>query len=275
MKVKMILPVIISIAILACGNNESPVINHVLAPEPNPIKPNLSPPVIKKIVVPDQVRAVGRIILEAVAEDADGNALTYNWQAPGKLIYSKTTSIAIWTAPIDLGVATINVTVNDGIHEITKSADVTVIPSLIVPGEEVAGIRLGSGLNKVIHLYGEPTHQHELDVGGELITALGWDTELKWQNVGLTVYFRGKRVSEIQLSATNTAKTEGGNGIGSDCDEVRKEMEQKFGRNKSGGNASSLEPDEGYQGYNWKREGIEIRCRLSIVVQIVIRKPQK
>ena len=90
---------IFPIVILACGGNEN--INRVVTPEPEPIrKPiiNLSPPIINKIVIPDHVRAgTRRIKLEAVAEDPDGNTLTYNWEVPaGKLIYNKSMSIAIW-----------------------------------------------------------------------------------------------------------------------------------------------------------------------------------
>ena len=153
MKMNLILS-IISIIMLACGDNESPVIDRVVAPEPKPIKPNLAAPVIKKIVVPDQIRAGARITLEAVAEDEDGNTLTYNWQAPGILKYPKTlsSSIVFWTAPIDLGVATITLTVDDGINKTTKSAEVKVINSLIVPGEEIAGIKLSDRLWRIIDL---------------------------------------------------------------------------------------------------------------------------
>lgn len=63
MNTKIILTLsVISIVILACGDNESPVINNVVAPEPKPIKPNLSAPVIKKIVVPDQIRVVNSVL---------------------------------------------------------------------------------------------------------------------------------------------------------------------------------------------------------------------
>ena len=275
---------IFPIVILACGDsNDTTVINHVVTPEPKPVKPNLSPPTIRHIVVPDQVHAGAKIKLEALAEDPDGNTLTYNWEAPGKFL-NKAMSIAIWTAPIDLGLATINLTVNDGIHENKQSVDVHVIPALIVPGQEAAGIRLGARLNEVIDIYGEPTHQAdiaELDLFPHEFTE--WDTKVDWNNHGLTVYLRNNsRVFAIVIGAPNSAITVAGNGIGSDCDQIRDEMDKNFGRNLRGGGGSS----RGYYAYIWDHHGIEIRCHLEdwenwhrsaepenpIVYQIVISK---
>ena len=267
---KLIL-VVISIVILACGDNESPVNNHVVAPEPKPII-NLSAPVIKKIVVPDQVHAGARIKLDAVAEDPDGNALTYNWQMPGKLIHATTSGVATWAVPIDMGVVTVTLTVNDGIYKTTKSTDVRVIHSLIVPGKEAAGIRLIDRLNHVIDLYGEPSNQVEakdLDVPWDL----GWDTGFEWKNVGLIVYFRSNRIYQIRIRAPNTAKTAGGNGIGSNCDEARRE----FGRSGGSGKprVEILDGDEEYYPYGWDHKGIQIRCYMSIIKWIVIYKKEK
>ena len=117
---RILIPTAILVMCLACGDMRTSIawLRLNLSPIRKPII-NLSPPIINKIVIPDHVRAgTRRIKLEAVAEDPDGNTLTYNWEVPaGKLLYNKSMSIAIWTAPIDLGVVTINLTVNDGIHE--------------------------------------------------------------------------------------------------------------------------------------------------------------
>ena len=277
---KMILTLsVISIVILACGDNERPVIEPVVvAPEPKPIKPNLSAPVIKKIVVPDQVHAGDRVKIQAAAEDPDGNTLTYNWEAPGKLIYTvESLSVAIWTVPINMDVATINVTVNDGIHEVKKSVDVRVNPALIVAEQEAAGIKLTDRLNHVIDLYGEPSSQVDFDdLGIDRTNMLGekviiWDTKREWKNDGLTVYFKGSRVLGIVISAPNTTLTAGGNGIGSTCDDIRNELKATL-KNKVPWLHMSGGPNfrDDYHSYIWVDYGIEIRCRLGVVLQIVI-----
>ena len=259
---------VISIVILGCGDNENPVINRVIAPEPTIEPINLSAPVIKKIVVPDQVRAsTRRIKLEAVAEDPDGNTLTYNWEVlAGKLLYNKSMSIAFWTAPIDLGVVTITVTVNDGIHESTQSAEIRVIPALIVPGKEAAGIRLGDKLYKVVDLYGEPTSQinvNELDEGFHHIE---WQTQYRWDNAGLTLYFLHDRVYEIEIGDPNTATTADSIGIGTDFDEAHRIL----GPYTGGGNQGDERGP--YQLYDWSHKGIEIKRVGSIVKWILIRE---
>lgn len=263
---------IFPIVILACGGNEN--IDRVVTPEPEPIrKPiiNLSAPVINKIVVPDQVRAsTRRIKLEAVAEDPDGNTLTYNWEVPaGKLIYNKSMSIAIWTAPIDLGVVTINLTVNDGIHESSQSAEIRVIPALIVPGKEAAGIRLGDKLDEIIDLYGEPNNQldvNELDGGAHFIR---WETKYNWDNAGLTLYFRNNRVYEIEIGHPHTATTVEGIGIGTDFDEAHRIL----GPYNGGGNQGDRWRQ--YQAYLWDHKGLEIRRVGSIVKWILVREKKK
>lgn len=168
-----------------------------------------------------------------------------------------------------MGTVTITLTVNDGIHESTQSADIRVIPALIVPGKEAAGVRLGEKLNEVIGLYGEPNSQINVNEWDGVHHDIEWHSQYNWENAGLTVYSRNNRVFEIEISAPNTAKTEGGNGIGSNCDDVIDELTSKFGKNKT--SVSTNHPLEFYQGYIWKHAGIEVRCRLSIVVQLVIR----
>ncbi len=270
--------VVLSLFILACGDNESPVTELVVAPEPIIEPINLSPPVIKKIVVPDQIHAGARIKLEAVAEDPDGNALTYNWEASGNLLYTKTMSIAIWTPPpIDLGVTTINVTVNDGIYEVTKSADVSVIHSLIVPGEQAGGIRLGAPLHAVIDIYGEPSHRVKVGEGKFEVVfpdQYEWDTEVEWKNAGLTIYLRNNRVYVIEIGAPNTAQTTDGITIGTNCDDAGTKLGLRFGGgpaipNIIGGGGKEYYP------YNWAQKGIGIHCYMSIIKWIVIYEKEE
>lgn len=257
-----VLPILIS----ACGETEIEKPVPIVAPEPKPEPVNFSPPVINNIVVPDQVHALQRrITLEAVAEDPDGNTLTYNWEAPGKLIYTKTMSIAFWTAPIDLGTATINLTVNDGIHEVHKSVDVTVTPALIVPGQEAAGVRLGDTLDKVIHLYGEPNSKINVNEWDGVHHDIQWETRYDWYTAALTLYFRNNRVYEIEIGAPNTATTENGIGIGTDFDQAN----IKLGPYNAGGGGDNVGQEPAHE-YRWEHLGIEIERVGSIVKWIVI-----
>ena len=52
------------------------------------------------------------------------------------------------------------------------------------------------------------------------------------------------------ISAPNIAITAAGNGIGSDCDEIRNELDRKFGRDHVVG-GSNIEDD--YYAYIWAR----------------------
>ena len=61
----------------------------------------------------------------------------------------------MWTAPLEMGLVTVMLTVDDGVNEsVTKSAVVQIVHALIVPGEEAAGIQLGDGFDRVTILYG-------------------------------------------------------------------------------------------------------------------------
>lgn len=133
------------------GVNESTVKSKKIA-----VNLKNSAPYIKRIVVPDKVHAGARIQLEAIADDADEDTLTYNWKAAG-ILSSETTPTSIWTAPFDSNLTTVTLAVDDGINEmVEKSVEVIVIHSLIVPGKEAAGIQLGDEFDRVRALYGKP-----------------------------------------------------------------------------------------------------------------------
>ncbi|MFC1861457.1 PKD domain-containing protein [Chloroflexota bacterium] len=75
--------------------------------------PNNDPVITSLDVEQDWTLTSGKIDLEAIATDADGDSLNYDWSASeGKL--SSTGSVATWTAPDAPGTYTITVEVTDG-----------------------------------------------------------------------------------------------------------------------------------------------------------------
>lgn len=219
---KMILTLsLISIVILACGDdNDSLVI-------PEPVNPQNSAPVINTIFVPEQVHAGARITLGVSTEDPDGDTLTYNWQVAGGLLSSNSTPKVIWTTPTEMGFTTVTLSVKDPTNKVvTKSAEVRVIHSLIVPGQEAAGIRMGAPLSSATKLYGTPKHNIFInDLPGE-DGKVFWEN-YEWKNVGLIVHVDSSgHIDGIKITEPNTAKTVGCNGIDSPYDKVRDE----FGR---------------------------------------------
>ena len=180
-----------------------------------PINLKNAVPVIEKIVVSARVHAVSRVELEAVVHDADGDSLTYSWETEGGMLDSDSIATPTWTAPIEMGLVTIALTVDDGINEpATKSASVLIIHGLIVPGEEAAGIRLGDDFDRVKAIYGKPSRR--ADDRFEY-----WDPD--FGIVGLLDAI--DRVDALFLSRPNKAKTAGGVGIGS----TLKRVEGEFG----------------------------------------------
>lgn len=119
-----------------------------------------SAPVIKKILVPDKVHAGSRTHLEAITDDLDGDILTYNWEVEAGILNSENTPETMWTAPIEMGFVKITLILDDGINEVVEqSAEVRIIHSLILPGQEAAGIKLGDEFDRVIALYGKPSRR--------------------------------------------------------------------------------------------------------------------
>ena len=219
---KMILTLsVISIVILACGDDN----DSLLTPEP--VNPQNSAPVINTIFVPEQVHAGAHITLGASTQDPDGDTLTYNWQVAGGLLRSNSTPKVIWTTPTEMGFTTVTLSVKDPTNKVvTKSAAVRVIHSLIIPGQEAAGIRLGAPLSSATKLYGTPKHHFKLDPEGHE----DWDIDhYEWKEFGLIVHVDSSdRVYRIEIREPNTAKTIGCNGIDSPHDKVRDEFGLTF-----------------------------------------------
>ena len=180
-----------------------------------PINLKNSAPVIEKIVVSDRVHAVSSVELEAVVHDAEGDALTYSWEADKGLLDSESVPTPTWTAPIEMGLVTVRLTVDDGINEpATKSASVLIIQGLIVAGAEAAGISLGDAFDRVKAIYGQPS-------GREGTRFEYWNPDF-----GLSGVLDGiNRVEGLFLRRPNKAKTAGEIGIGS----TQKRVEEEFG----------------------------------------------
>ena len=123
-----------------------------------PIKLQNAAPVIENIVVSERVHAVSSVELKAGVHDADGDALTYSWDVDKGLLDSEEVSTPTWTAPTEMGLVNVRLTVDDGINEPTvKSVSVLVIHGLIMPGAEAAGIKLGDEFDRVKAIYGRPS----------------------------------------------------------------------------------------------------------------------
>ena len=165
-----------------------------------------SAPIIKEIVVPKRIPGGEDVQLQAVIHDEDGDTLTYHWQVGKGTLSSETTPITIWSTPIHEGSVPVTLTVSDGISEVTKLITVRIVFSLIVPGEQAAGIKLGDAFDKVKALYGEPS---------ELVD--NWFAY--WEPPrGLSGYLNFdpvRSVRSIYIDWPNKAKTAAGNGIGS------------------------------------------------------------
>ena len=180
-----------------------------------PISLQNSAPVIVGIVVSEWVHAVSNVALQTVVHDADGDTLTYSWEVKKGVLRSETTPTPMWTAPLEMGLVTLMLTVDDGVNEpVSESVVVRIVHALIVPGEEAAGIKLGDTLNRVKALYGSPSKRNS-------------DFFAYWDpDIGLSGFLDGiGLVENLSIRKPNEAKTAGGIGIGS----TLKRVEEEFG----------------------------------------------
>ena len=76
---------------------------------------NNPPQIVTVQALPDAISIGGTVTLSAIATDADGDTLTYLWQASKGQFTDPTNHVTLWTAPTDFtGVFQITVTVTDG-----------------------------------------------------------------------------------------------------------------------------------------------------------------
>ena len=88
-----------------------------------------SQPVIDRVVVPEEVKAGETVKLEIIAHDADGDALTYNWDVSAGTVDAD----GIWTVPAEPTSATVFVHVSDGVNSAVASSRISV--EVVAPPE--------------------------------------------------------------------------------------------------------------------------------------------
>ena len=88
-----------------------------------------SQPVIDRVVVPDEVKAGETVQLEIIAHDADGDALTYNWDVSEGTV----DAAGVWTVPAEPTSAIVFVHVSDGVNTAVASSKISV--EIVAPPE--------------------------------------------------------------------------------------------------------------------------------------------
>ena len=81
-----------------------------------------SQPVIDRVIVPEEVKAGETVKLEVVANDADGDKLTYKWEVSEGTV----DAAGVWTVPSDATRATVLVRVGDGVNSAVTSSKISV-----------------------------------------------------------------------------------------------------------------------------------------------------
>ena len=81
-----------------------------------------SRPTIDRVIVPQEVKAGEKVKLEIVANDADGDKLTYKWEVSEGTV----DAAGVWTVPADVTSAIVFVHVGDGINSAVASSKISV-----------------------------------------------------------------------------------------------------------------------------------------------------
>jgi len=103
-------PILMMVAVGACRSSGGP------APAASPARPSAAnhPPKVRALCDPCTVAAGRTVTLNADAQDADGDALTYAWSAPSGAAAPAASKQTTWTAPSAEGPVPITVRVSDG-----------------------------------------------------------------------------------------------------------------------------------------------------------------
>ena len=104
------LAIVALVAAGACRSSGGP------APAASPAPPSAAnhPPKVRALCDPCTIAAGRTVTLNADAQDADGDALTYAWSAPSGAAAAATSKQTTWTAPSAEGPVPITVRVSDG-----------------------------------------------------------------------------------------------------------------------------------------------------------------
>ncbi len=94
-------------------------------PPPPPPVPQNRPPTVQARCEPCTVEVGKTSSITAVAQDPDGDSLTYRWSAPSGILQNPTDRQTIWTAPNQEGPVQATITVDDGKGG-TASANTTI-----------------------------------------------------------------------------------------------------------------------------------------------------
>ena len=94
-------------------------------PPPPPVVPQNRPPTVQARCEPCTVEVGKTSTITAVAQDPDGDTLTYRWTVPSGTLQNPSDRQTIWTAPNQEGPVQATITVNDGKGG-TASANTTI-----------------------------------------------------------------------------------------------------------------------------------------------------
>ena len=150
-----------------------------------------TPPGIVSLTSRDHVIAPGdSVLIECVAEDADGDELTYEWTCDRGVINGHTGVIA-WTAPAEEGLARVTVDVSDGGEETVSQSITVIVRSNVSPA--ITGLTadldwVRPGASTAVHCTAEDldgdsltytwsTTGGQISGGGETVTWTAPDTE--------------------------------------------------------------------------------------------------
>ena len=120
---RLLMGMVVAVCSAACDLPTSPssvsvTTNSSLVNQPGPVPAGGDranhPPDVGIDAAPRRVAPGEPVTLTVSATDADGDPVTYAWEAPAGVISCTACRITTWTAPDDAGSYTVSVTVRDG-----------------------------------------------------------------------------------------------------------------------------------------------------------------